>query len=634
MMSHEFIGDVDDEIYRCLDLNEPRSFFLFAGAGSGKTRSLVEVLKRFKEENSHRLRVNAQQIAIITYTNAACEEINRRLEYDPVFSISTIHSFSWELIKYHPNEIRKCLKDRLLAEISELEEQQKKGRPGTKASLDRPRQIATKLQRLKSLEDIRKFSYNPNGENSSKHSLNHAEVIDITATLLKNSLGLQKILVRKYPVLLIDESQDTKKELMESFFLVQNSHPKNFTLGLFGDIMQRIYSDGKENLGLEPLPSDWITPTKEINYRSPRRVVELLNQIRVEVDNNLQTTPRSDEGLVRVFIVHNSDEVKKSECEFKIAEKMADLTGDRQWLDNKEGYKTLTLEHQMAALRGGFSSFFSPLYNVDRLKTSLLDGANSDVNFFREIIIPLVNNLEIDNKFAIARIVIKHSPLVCKENLAKNPEPKAILKKAKEAVGELYKLWDDGSDPSLISILKEVNRSSLFAIPEILGMIVRRVGVEYEESSDINDQNPVVDAWDIALNSSFSEFKEYVSYVSDESRFGTHQGVKGLEFPRVMAIIDDQEARGFLFSFDKLFGIKEKTKTDYDNKSKGKETSIERTRRLFYVICSRAEESLAIIVYTLNPELAHRKITASGWFKKDEIVSVSSDGQFSFDTYD
>lgn len=33
--------DVDDEIYSCLDLDNPKSFFLFAGAGSGKTRTLV-----------------------------------------------------------------------------------------------------------------------------------------------------------------------------------------------------------------------------------------------------------------------------------------------------------------------------------------------------------------------------------------------------------------------------------------------------------------------------------------------------------------------------------------------------------------------------------------------------------------
>jgi DNA helicase-2/ATP-dependent DNA helicase PcrA len=87
-------NSVDDEIYGCLDLDAPRSFFLFAGAGSGKTRSLVEVSKRFRQNNIHRLRLNGQKVAIITYTNAACDEIKRRLEFDPAFNISTIHSFS------------------------------------------------------------------------------------------------------------------------------------------------------------------------------------------------------------------------------------------------------------------------------------------------------------------------------------------------------------------------------------------------------------------------------------------------------------------------------------------------------------------------------------------------------------
>ena len=41
---------VDDEIYNCLNLDNPKSFFLFAGAGSGKTRTLVNVLKEFKKK--------------------------------------------------------------------------------------------------------------------------------------------------------------------------------------------------------------------------------------------------------------------------------------------------------------------------------------------------------------------------------------------------------------------------------------------------------------------------------------------------------------------------------------------------------------------------------------------------------
>jgi DNA helicase-2/ATP-dependent DNA helicase PcrA len=61
--------DVDIEIRNCLNLQAPKSFFLFAGAGSGKTRSLVGALKFIQEKNSKELRLHGQRVAVITYTN-------------------------------------------------------------------------------------------------------------------------------------------------------------------------------------------------------------------------------------------------------------------------------------------------------------------------------------------------------------------------------------------------------------------------------------------------------------------------------------------------------------------------------------------------------------------------------------
>lgn len=614
---------VDDEIYSCLDLDNPKSFFLFAGAGSGKTRSLVEVLKRFRKQNVHRLRLNAQQVAIVTYTNAACDEIKRRLEFDPAFSVSTIHSFSWELIKPHQHDIREWLRIRLQSDIAELEEAQRKGRAGTKAAEDRPRQIAAKQRRLDALNSIRKYTYNPNGENSGKDSLNHAEVIRITADLLESRPLLQQILIRKFPILLVDESQDTKKELIDALLAVQSLHQDKFSLGLFGDIMQRIYNDGKEDLGVAPLPDDWLTPKKEHNHRCPRRVVELINKIRAEVDQNLQQPAKSEEGFVRLFIADTTDGIDKETYESFVCQKMAEVTGDDLWIAEKRHNKTLTLEHHMAAQRGGFASFFNSLYEVDKLKTGLLDGTLASITFFSEKVLPLIKSLEAGNNFAVSRIVSKYSPLISKEHVEQSAEPKAELAKAKDAVDALYSLWRENADPTLISILKEVQRSRLFNAPDVLTLIANRQDKNYEEAEDENDRDPIVDAWDTALMSRFSEFKEYITYISDESRFGTHQGIKGLEFPRVMVILDDEDARGFLFSYDKLFGAKSPSARDMRNRDEGKETSIDRTRRLFYVACSRAEESLAIVAYTNQPGEVKKKTLDNGWFDEAEIIFSS-----------
>jgi DNA helicase-2/ATP-dependent DNA helicase PcrA len=95
--------------------------------------------------------------------------------------------------------------------------------------------------------------------------------------------------------------------------------------------------------------------------------------------------------------------------------------------------------------------------------------------------------------------------------------------------------------------------------------------------------------------------------------------VKGLEFERVMVILDDAEARGFMFGYEKLLGAKAASATDIKNAREGKETGVDRMRRLFYVTCSRAEKSLAIVAYSENPVAVKAHVLANGWFADGEI---------------
>lgn len=375
--------------------------------------------------------------------------------------------------------------------------------------------------------------------------------------------------------------------------------------------------DGKEDLGLV-LPDDWVTPKKIYNYRCPRRVVELINKIREDVDQNSQEPVKENEGLVRLFIKDVSQRIDKTAFENVVCQKMAEFTNDVLWTDLKEN-KTLTLEHHMAAQRGGFSNFFNALY-VDKLKTGLIDGTLSSITLFSQRVLPLINSLEVNNQFAVSRILNNHSPLMIKEKFENSENPKVEIKKAKEAVDALYSLWENDSDPTLQSILKEIYRSGLFKVPDSLATIAGRQEKDFELVED--DVDPIIDAWDKALASNFSEFKEYVYYISDKSRFGTHQGIKGLEFPRVIVVLDDEDAGGNFFSYEKLFGVKAPTKSDIENKAKGKETSIDRTRRLFYVTCSRSEESLAIIAYTSEPIKVKENALRQKWFAEEEIVTL------------
>ncbi|WP_198288050.1 UvrD-helicase domain-containing protein [Flavobacterium sp. WG21] len=374
---------VDDEVYNCLNLDNPKSFFLFAGAGSGKTRTLVNVLKEFKKNHGKQFRLNRKKIAIITYTNAASNEIKDRLEFDSIFSVSTIHSFAWELIEPFVQDIKSWLINNLAIDILKLEDEQSRSRdPKNKASIDRAKKIESKNKRRLNLNNIVKFIYNPNGDNTTKDSLNHSEVISIAAHFIQTKPLMQELVVCKFPILLIDESQDTKKELIDAFFELQKIKKDVFSLGLFGDTMQRIYFDGKEKLE-KGLPDDWSKPVKKMNHRSNKRIITLINKIREHEDGQKQL-PRTDkeDGFAKLFICSNRTE--KSKTEKYICNEMANITDDSKWAKDGEekDVMTLILEHHMAAKRMGFTDFFEPLYKEEKLKTGILDGTLSGSNFF------------------------------------------------------------------------------------------------------------------------------------------------------------------------------------------------------------------------------------------------------------
>ncbi len=94
-----------------------------------------------------------------------------------------------------------------------------------------------------------------------------------------------------------------------------------------------------------------------------------------------------------------------------------------------------------------------------------------------------------------------------------------------------------------------------------------------------------------------------------------------MEFERVMVLMDDGEARGFLFGYDKLLGAKAPTAADIKNTREGKETSVDRTRRLFYVTCSRARSSLALVAYSPDPTAVRAHVIENEWFAADEVLS-------------
>lgn len=607
----------DDVIQECLNLETPRSFFLYAGAGSGKTHSLVVAVKSLKERERQRLTFEGRQIAIITYTNAACEEIARRLEHDPLVEVSTIHAFSWKMIKGFNDDIREWLRIKLASDIAELDDRLGRARSVNKTSQANQSSRDSKARRLAVLDEIPEFTYSPTGDNVSRQSLNHSEVIQMAAAFLPQP-PLLDVMADRHPVLLIDESQDTNGALMDAFLKAQAAIPGRFCLGLLGDTMQRIYNDGK--LGLdEAIPSDWAKPEKRINRRCPIRVVKLINDIRAGADDHLQI-PKQEavQGVVRMFCTRQAPG-QDFNLEDQIAEQMEEITGDAQWATGKDGRKTLILEHKMAARRMGFEGVFAPLYAVAHLNTALMDGTLPILKVFFDGVAPIVAAARSDD-FTLMEAVRLRSPLLDPKYLeAAGNNQFELLESVGVATHALCEMLKD-NNPLIEEVAQLLQSSGLLALPDRLVAAMDQ-GATADPAPETSDREALeIHAYRVVLGRRYSEMAAFAGYANGLSPYGTHQGVKGLEFPRVMVILNDEEAGGFLFSYEKLLGVTPASATDMKNESEGKDTSLSRTRRLLYVTCSRAEESLAIVVYSAQPEVARERVIDAGWLTAEEVV--------------
>ncbi|MCC8112494.1 MAG: UvrD-helicase domain-containing protein [Bacteroidales bacterium] len=599
---------IDDLLKSCITKDNRKSFFLYAGAGSGKTESLVRLLKHINEIWGQEFKVRGQKVAVITFTNAATDEINRRVDYNPLFAISTLHSFCWTLVSLFQKDIKASYLQRIESKLEQaILKKENTKRPNQKMITD----IEIQSEKVEKAKYITHFVYNPNGSNLEKNSLSHQEVIEITSELIRNKPLLQTILVQQFPIILIDESQDTKAPLLEALLKVQENHPKDFILGLIGDTKQRIYMDGiagLENLSLE----GWEKPFKHMNYRSDKRIVELANKLSERLQENASQVPLSfkEDGTVRFYIVDSSNpDLNKEDIEKRIREDMSNQANDVKW---KGDVKILTLEHDMAAVRLGFSEFYNSLKKYKKYQMSLNSGDITELEFFKTIILPLEAAMKQNQRVKVANIVKKHSPIV-KESI--KGDYLESLKACNSILKEIKGLLDD-EGTTIEGILRTIKKTDLFQLPDSFRLIFEKPELTEEGDSKYH-------VWNEAIKSKYVQLKEYLRYVQDLTQYATHQGVKGLQFDRVMCLIDDKEAKGFLFSYEKLFEVNPLSETDKKNMAEGKETVLDRTLRLFYVICTRAMHSLAIVFYTTEVERLKETAISKGWFKEDEVIIFS-----------
>ena len=624
---------IDEAIANCLSFGSGKSFITFAGAGSGKTYSLKEALDFLKVKYAKEFLPLGKQVAIVTFTNNAATEIRDRVERNPMFSITTIHSFCWLAISGFNEDIRKWYLSVIPAEIEDLKDKERRGRAGA-ASDARKRSIKRLSEKMVWLSEPRRFVYDPNGVNSAKNALSHADVLKIFAYFLEQKSLVADMISHKYPFIFVDESQDTDKGVINALFKLQKTHIKKIVIGLFGDTMQRIFGGGESELG-RSLPENWLSFDKQMNHRSARRIVGLGNAIRQEDDRRTQFAREgAASGLLRFFLIPHGTP-NKDELERTIRASMAELTGDLEWNSPKASETAvLLLEHKMVSRRLQFEALADALSKSSRIRDRLFEGDCSELNYFSGIILPLVEAEQDKDKFGVMSILrANNSPLLEERVFAENEDDP--LYAARTAANALLSVAERES-VTFKEVLDIVAQHNLLQIPTKLRSFVESeapFGLELAASLDFGDvkidelvapdeesTDDEIEAWAIALDTPFQQLTGYRDYISEGSIYRTHQGVKGNEFERVMTIMDDDEAGGFMFSYEQYFGAKAPSPGTAAKIKTGEETGLDRTRRLFYVTSTRAKNSLAHVIYTADIEKVRQSLLARKLAKEDEIV--------------
>ncbi|MBA8903184.1 UvrD-helicase domain-containing protein [Phyllobacterium sp. P30BS-XVII] len=608
----------DVDLRKALDTQPPTNFVMVAGAGSGKTTSLIKALAHLSQTRGRELRVRGQQIACITYTDVAVNEIRSDVGDDPLCRVSTIHSFLWSLVQSFQIDIREWILSRLDEKIAK--ENDRLAKPGTRAT-SRPKIEATVTRyglQKEIVAGLDKFTYGT-GSDYEHGVLGHSDIIMLVPDLLAQKQLLRDLLAARYPVLFVDESQDTTPNFVSALRTVAETVQHEFCVGFFGDPMQKIYTTGAGSVALD---EGWIKIQKPENFRSSQSVLRVVNAIRSEDDGLRQlggkTTRQEDqvvplEGTARVFVLP-ADEHRSARVG-QVRAFLGRVNEDPLWLSDHDeaDVRMLVVVHRMAAMRLGFPNLYSSLNDnaPDSLKEGLVDGTAWPLRPFISFLLPLATAVRAGDEIEIMNLLRQKGPL---SNAKIDGNFMETLKRLHDATLDLNRLFSDPAT-TIRQLLSLATETTLLAADERMS---RHLALPLDPVDELDPEHLPMSAF---LACPASELWNYREYIEDLSPFATQQGVKGAEFNRVIVLLDDEEGKGqTLFSYGKYFGITDLSKTDNDNIAEGKDSVIERSRRLFYVCCSRAIQDLAVVMFVADVASAKAAIRAKGFFRPEDIL--------------
>lgn len=631
--------DADREIYACITATPPQPFVVRAGAGSGKTTSLIKALDWVISKHGPNMRAKKQKVACITYTDLAASEIKADVS-DPLVHVSTIHSFYWSVAKTFQVDIKIWLQNEIRARISKLEDEFRNyGSRVRQTTRDRNKLDQERYVRhLEAVASIRSFNYGV-GSDYAKGILGHEDILQLTDFLLQNRPLLRRVVALRYPFVFVDESQDTFSGVVASFKEVESQMRGKFCLGFFGDPMQSIFMRGAGDI---PLEEHWRAITKPENFRCAKQILDVANAVRVQGDGMRQIRGlhemvdgdlRPVQGSARMIILPNT--LNRTQALARVRAWSAATDNDEGWTTPDVAVKILVIVHRMAANRLGFGGVYSALNDrtSDAMKQGMQDGTGWPVRPFLGFALPIVAAMKGGNEFAAMNLLRQFSPRLAPGAL-NSRRAADVLRELHSAVLRLVAMHDDPGT-TIGDIALHLRDAGLFQFDERYSRALGLVGDVPEAALD-GDATEAAEverrSSDPAMAKFFScsaqELRPYERYVSEGSPYATQHGVKGAQFDRVIVVMDEDESDYRTYNYERVFASADVRAADRARAQDGDENTWSRTLRLLYVSCTRARRGLVLIFFVADPDIMKVNVVASGILPESAVFTHEALAEF------
>lgn len=617
-----------------------KHFVLSGGAGSGKTHTLVEVL------NAATTKWPLKSIACITYTNTAADEILSRVEHPGLF-VSTIHEFLWRNIKHFQRELKQALVDLINDEDQ------------TKFTIANTEKIDSDFFDVLEL-GIQYKEY----VRLREGIISHDELLVLAYKMYETYPKLCGLTKDAYPLIFVDEYQDTDKLVVEILLHCFTKSSKKSVIGFFGDAMQSIFEGSVGNL------NDYRDCVQEIkkeqNRRNPQLVIDLANKLR---DDGLEQQPSSDthapnmgaEGSVKQgciqFLYSQSDNVRLENVRKYLNWDFTTKT------NGKVSTKELNLTHNLIAIKAGYPDLMR-IYDGDkildyvkRLKKHIKEKNPTFVTqdkTLRDVISELKEGKTGKDLKAVdptdgMQTYIKAYRAVYDEALTLPfDEIAAIYIDKDQLVDDLKENTNDTGKTNskrdqLIKHLHRIQNTIWLYQESKFGEFIRKVDIKITKQEDrvelkkcieglINSGDAsigeIIDRanqygivriddrmkkfktqkkyiYDQVVEVPFSQFQALYKYLEGFTPFSTQHKTKGREFDNVLVVMDNGNWNSY--NFDGLFT------------NQGKDTVLDRTRKIFYVCCTRAKDNLAVYYHQPSDDVLNK---AKEWFGIENIYEM------------